>query len=183
MDRLALLMGLRVRGMVPLDDSLASVVADGLAKETARGVILAPQGLEALDKLLADEGLRTNETLHECYERFLTLNARVLKVSTEWQVRIVDGTEVPNDHSDAHYDQELIDRLKQINDRVRECLEKIGACAPRLGAYGPRLDDCIARLRAGDRKAFTAPLYESYHTVWFELHQDLLLTLGLKREE
>jgi hypothetical protein len=36
---------------------------------------------------------------------------------------------------------------------------------------------------AGDRAAFTAPLVESYHTVWFELHQDLLLTLGRQRGE
>ncbi len=34
----------------------------------------------------------------------------------------------------------------------------------------------------GDARAFTAPLAESYHTVWFELHQDFLLTLGLERE-
>ena len=30
-------------------------------------------------------------------------------------------------------------------------------------------------------KDATKPVIESYHTVWFELHEDLLVTLGLDR--
>jgi hypothetical protein len=61
-------------------------------------------------------------------------------------------------------------------------MRKMSACAPRFAPYGTRLDSCVERVMAGDKSAFTAPLKESYHTVWFELHQDLLLTLGLERE-
>ena len=39
------------------------------------------------DKLLADEGLRGSEALTECYERFLGLNKRVLKVSSDTVMR------------------------------------------------------------------------------------------------
>ena len=28
---------------------------------------------------------------------------------------------------------------------------------------------------------FTKPVIDSYHTVWFELHEDLLATLGIER--
>ena len=194
-DHLSVLMALRVQGIAPPDRvaaatgdepagaaaKLADLAATGLAGErTGRvaGFTLTPKGIEHLDKLLADEGLRSSESLKDCYDLFMTINNRVLKVSSDWQVR--DGS--PNDHSDSIYDEGVIDRLVELNDRVRACMRKISACAPRFGPYGSRLDSCVDRLLAGDRSAFTAPLAESYHTVWFELHQDLLLTLGLERE-
>jgi hypothetical protein len=198
MADLPLLMALRVQGICPPDraatacgcdrddasSGLASLVERELAASRGeRGFTITAKGAETLDKLLAEEGLRTSETVTDCYERFLGLNRRVLQVSSDWQVRRDGGVETPNDHTDKHYDEDVIDRLAQIHDRAKLCLEAMGACAPRFARYGSRLDDCVARLQAGDRKAFTAPLYESYHTVWFELHQDLLLTLGLKREE
>ena len=34
---------------------------------------------------------------------------------------------------------------------------------------------------AGDTDWFTKPMIPSYHTVWFELHEDLLATLGIER--
>ncbi len=187
-------MALRVQGLAS-PGRLAAAVPDGSAslddlvsgelcvERGGRGFSLTPKGLRALDELLAEEGLRGHPSLTECYERFLGLNKRVLRVSSDWQLRRDGGVEVPNDHSDPSYDGDVIERLAELHDRVRLCLEKIGGCAPRFAPYAARLDACVARLRAGDRTAFTAPLAESYHTVWFELHQDLLLTLGLEREE
>ena len=51
----------------------------------------------------------------------------------------------------------------------------------RFSAYGPRFAKALARLRAGDLDAFTRPLSGSYHDVWMELHQDLIVTLGMTR--
>ena len=39
----------------------------------------------------------------------------------------------------------------------------------------------ILGVEAGDHQWFTRPLIDSYHTVWFELHEDLLSTLGKER--
>jgi hypothetical protein len=139
-------------------------------------------GADALDELLAAEGLRGSEELVECYDRFLQLNQRVLKVSSDWQLRRDGALEAPNDHSDPDYDAAVIDRLAELHERAKVCLDGIARCAARFGEYTVRLDCCVERLRSGDHSAFTAPLAESYHTVWFELHQDLLLTLGLERE-
>jgi hypothetical protein len=33
----------------------------------------------------------------------------------------------------------------------------------------------------GQPEWFTKPVIDSYHTVWFELHEDLLCTLGIER--
>ena len=56
--------------------------------------------------------------------------------------------------------------------------------APRLDrfrGYGPRLSDAVQRVQKGDTDWFTKPMIASYHTVWFEMHEDLLCTLGIER--
>lgn len=196
---LPLLMALRVQGVTSTDRAGAALcvtadaaaarlaaLADGelAAERTGRitGFTLTQQGLDELNKLIAAEGLCGNKALLECYDRFLQLNDRVLRVCADWQLRRDGGVEVPNDHTNPDYDSSVIDRLAELHARARVCLERVAGCAPRFAPYGARLDSCVDQLRAGDRLAFTAPLAESYHTVWFELHQDLLLTLGLERE-
>jgi hypothetical protein len=198
-DDLELLMALRLQGVSPAERAavatgiavedvqgrLAGFVDNGLATErTGRvaGFTLSPGGAEALDKLLAAEGLHGDAELLDAYDRFLLLNQRVLRVCSDWQVRREGGVEEPNDHSDPSYDAAVIDRVAELNGSARTWLERVAERAPRYASYRARLDDCVERLLAGDGKAFTAPLAESYHTVWFELHQDLLLTLGLERE-
>lgn len=149
---------------------LVALVAAGLAIErTGRlaGFTLTPAGVDAFDKLLADEGLRTSEGLRECYDRFMGVDPVVKTVCTRSQ------TEGPG---------AALDELVELHDRTRVCLRKIIALAPRYAPYLERLDDCVRRLQDGDTSAFTKPLAESYHQVWWELHQDLLLTLGLERD-
>jgi hypothetical protein len=197
-DDLLMFMALRVQGVAtPERASIASGTSvddatsrlntfkkEGLVEERAGrvcGFTLTAQGIQAFDELLAAEGLRSDDALTECYERFLALNERVLKLSTDWQLRCEGGIETPNDHSDPHYDATVIDRLAELHDRARTCLDKIACRAPRFALYRARLDDCVERLVSGDTSAFTALMAESYHTVWFELHQDLLLTLGMER--
>jgi hypothetical protein len=36
-------------------------------------------------------------------------------------------------------------------------------------------------VQSGEIEWFTKPMIESYHTIWFELHEDLLASLGLDR--
>jgi hypothetical protein len=199
-DDLSLLMALRTQGLATAERVATAVASDAataaaglgelmgaeLVKQREgrhTGFMLLPAGAAKLGELLAQEGLRTSASLCECYDRFMQLNTRVLKVCSQWQLRSDGGTEVPNDHSDPDYDASVIDRLSELHARASSCIGKIAACAERYGPYGVRLDSCLERLHAGDRTAFTAPMAESYHTVWFELHQDLLLTLGRERED
>ena len=60
------------------------------------------------------------------------------------------------------------------------CAE-LAATLERFGSYGPRLAEARARVEGGDVDWFTKPMIDSYHTVWFELHEDLLATLGIER--
>ena len=193
---LALLMALRTQGLASvtraataagIDRDVAAELLNGLAdaglaklrERRSSGYMLMPAGTRRLDELLALEGLRAHGGLCASYERFMQLNARVLRVCSDWQLRADD---VPNDHADPDYDADVIHRLHELHMRSAKCVGTIAACATRYAPYGSRLDACIERLEAGDHGAFTAVMAESYHTVWFELHQDLLLTLGLERE-
>ncbi|MBV8161068.1 MAG: hypothetical protein JO265_09110 [Acidimicrobiia bacterium] len=60
-------------------------------------------------------------------------------------------------------------------------MARLGSVLDRFGPYGQRLAAAVERVEAGDHDWFTKPLIDSYHTVWFELHEDLLSTLGKER--
>ena len=39
----------------------------------------------------------------------------------------------------------------------------------------------MAAVGGGDTRFVASPRVDSYHSVWFELHEDLLATLGFER--
>jgi hypothetical protein len=51
----------------------------------------------------------------------------------------------------------------------------------RFGRYSARLRTALERVVAGEPEWFTKPVLDSYHTIWFELHEDLLCTLAIER--
>jgi hypothetical protein len=62
-------------------------------------------------------------------------------------------------------------------------LDDLASAMTRYHPYEPRFGAALAKLDAGEREWFTKPLIDSYHTVWFELHEDLLSTLGIERSQ
>jgi hypothetical protein len=54
---------------------------------------------------------------------------------------------------------------------------------PRLAHYGKRLTMALERAEAGEGDWVSGVRCDSYHTVWFELHEDLLRMLDRQREE
>jgi hypothetical protein len=57
------------------------------------------------------------------------------------------------------------------------------AGAPRLRVYQDKLMAALESAEAGDVAAVSDARTDSYHTVWFELHEDLLRLMGRQREE
>ncbi len=64
--------------------------------------------------------------------------------------------------------------LGPIADGLSEALR-------RFAFYSERFMAALDRVDHGERKWVDAPRIDSCHTVWFELHEDLLATLGLDR--
>jgi hypothetical protein len=115
------------------------------------------------------------------YERFRVLNAGVLDACSRWQARRVAGHAVRNDHADPAYDRRVVADLAALHRRVEPVCHDLAGVLARFRHYGPRLRHALSRVEAGDGDWFTKPVIPSYHTVWFELHEDLLITLGTDR--
>ena len=94
-----------------------------------------------------------------------------------------DGAQVLNDHADPDYDAGVVKRLRAIDDAVQPVCADLADALDRFAHYGPRLAHAIDRLEDGDLDYATKPMIDSYHTVWFELHEDLLATLGIERSK
>ena len=146
----------------------------------ATGWSLTPAGREAHGVLLAAEreacgGL---DVVRTAYDAFLVVNPDLIQVCTNWQVK-PDGS--LNDHADERYDAGVVEALGAIDGLIQPVCERLGDQVARFDAYGQRLSDALARVRAGQGQWLTSPAVESYHTVWFELHEDLLQTLAIDR--
>ena len=111
------------------------------------------------------------------YDRFLARDLELKQLCTEWQLR--DGQ--PNDHADAAYDQAIRDRLGHFDDEVQPVLAGIATILPWSTRYRDRFAAARARFVSGDDSALTGVLCESYHDVWMELHEDLIITQGIDR--
>ena len=113
-------------------------------------------------------------------DAFLDIDHRVKDVVTAWQMR---DPQTPNDHSDAEYDAAVLERLGAIHADAAAWLEPIKPMVSRLADYGARLDRALEAARGGDGRYVASPRVDSYHGVWFELHEDLIQLAGRTREE
>jgi len=160
--------------------ALEALAAGGDAKEAAGRFMLTPEGRARLATLLDEERGGVDEpALRALYEQFDEHNSALKEVVTAWQLR--DGE--PNDHSDPAYDADVVARLVALHERFSPLLAQMVASVARLAPYPGRFDNAIARLREGDHTFIARPITDSYHTVWFELHEDLIGLLGLSREQ
>jgi hypothetical protein len=178
----ALLHDLRLRGFRParggpVEDELA---AAGLVMVRGANLALAPAGREAHATWARLTPGSEEETLaRSTYERFLVFNLEFLRICTDWQLK--PGNQ-PNDHSDAAYDFKILERLDRLDERTGALLEALGRAIPRFAGYRARLTDALDRI--GDDRAWLAsPRCDSYHTVWMQLHEDLLSAVGVNRAD
>jgi DNA-binding MarR family transcriptional regulator len=166
-----------------LSDVVDTIVDAGWANRREgrmAGTMLTPAGRARYDELRAERSLddAQSRTVAELYAAFLPINTDFKQICAAWQMR--DDT-TPNDHTDAEYDSAVIADLAAGNDRVNAILTTAAEGMPRWSRYQVRLDSALAKVRGGDKAAFARPMYDSYHDIWMELHQDLLLTAGRER--
>jgi hypothetical protein len=91
------------------------------------------------------------------------------------------GSSAPNDHKDPEYDWGIFDRLSSIDDRVGPLVTSVARNVDRFGPYRERLRTARRKVDEGGHEWLTSPRIDSYHTVWMQLHEDLLLALGKER--
>jgi hypothetical protein len=176
-----------ITGRDDLDGVLDELVAEELVKlRTGRigGYTLTKQGREAHPALVASAVTDAERGgVSRTYDAFLPVNGRFKEVCTRWQMRPgPDGGTQPNDHADTAYDSSVIGELGLVHEDAVRALRPAAEVSPRFGRYADRFSAALNRVRSGDAAAFARPMTHSYHDVWMELHEDLLLTLGRERE-
>jgi DNA-binding MarR family transcriptional regulator len=161
--------------------ALSDLVAAGQAEEVNGWLKLTPAGRAALAERLAAERADVDRAaITAAYAEFDRHNSAFKQLVTDWQLK--DGV-TPNDHTDAPYDAKLVERLGELHVGFLPLLERIVLLAPRLSHYPQRLSAALAAVRAGDHSWLARPLIDSYHTVWFELHQDVMGLAGVRRTD
>ncbi len=170
---LAHLRGLSTQGWVALDPG-----PFGGWSLTGSGRVVEQEMLQAeMDRTGAGDQVRA------CYQSFLPLNPTLLQVSGDWQMRrLTSSTHILNDHADPDYDAGVLSRLIRIDDAIQSALDDLTSHCLRFGVHGKRLATALQRSLNGEIEYVTDSL-ESYHTIWFQLHEDLLSTLGISRED
>jgi hypothetical protein len=188
-SELTVLQAVRLKGRISPDDLSATLGEDvsaavdrlieaGLLLD-GRALRVSPDGRARLDELLITERRRADQaTLSAAHRDFRSVNTEFKALVTDWQLK--DGR--PNTHEDAGYDAAVLARLDGVHRTVTPIIAAAAAQLPRLGRYAAKLQAALDKIAAGDTAWLSRPLIDSYHTVWFELHEELILAAGLTRE-
>ncbi len=171
---------LRIRGTAADDGEVADRLVDaGFAVRRREVLMLTPAGRAEADVAFRLEG-ESEEAVLGAYERFLPLNRTLLQICTDWQLR---PGHVPNDHADKPYDWAVVDRLVALDEQTGPVVRGLGRRVSRFAQYRDRLRGARRRVQDDEHDWLLSPRIDSYHTVWMQLHEDLLLGLGLDRAE
>jgi hypothetical protein len=164
---------------------LARAVANGRLTEVGGKYLLTSAGQMILmgeySRFYSD--LRGDQAFSEAYTRFELINRDLKQLITDWQTLEVGGRRIANDHTNREHDARIIDRLGALHERFEPVLKSLTAAVPRLQVYARGLDHALERAEAGDGAWVSEVKIDSYHTVWFELHEELLRLVGRQREE
>jgi hypothetical protein len=180
LDEFAVLHIARIKGVLPAavithaGQVVERLQEEGLLRVHGPTARLTGTGLKAHGRQLQQQRAVVDlDTIEAAYGRFLAVNVPVKRACAEWQQRGPDPEALFNVSAE----------LAEYLGRVRPSLQRAAAVLPRFGGYLERLDDAAARSAGGDGAYVTSPSVDSFHTIWFECHEDYLLTLGRERED
>lgn len=187
-SELAVLMVLRVRGRADpaaMAQAVGCAVPDAaevLGRLAARGAVapavapgrphglvtLTEAGRSELARLLAAEPLDRG-ALAAHYERFLVVDRELKQAITAWQ--LADDPRKPAA-------QAAVLTVAAAAGGVAAALARVAA---RFAPYPHRIAAAVAAIATGEPRFVASSRVDSLHQVWFELHEDLLVTLGRSR--
>ena len=181
----------RVAGITGLEqDRIESVLIDlgvqgWVRRETGPfggGWTLTADGHRTDAEWVADElwDRQARGEVERALRDFTELNPVLLDLCSAWQLRPVGAGTVLNDHSDPGHDARILAGIDECLAGLDVVLDGVTPALPRFDRYGSRLHWARERVAQGELSAVADDL-ESIHTIWFQLHEDLLVTLGLTR--
>ena len=162
---------------------LDQLVVDGLATRVAGAYRLTDSGTTRAEALRAAEqaGWGIDRAV-DALDAFLAIDQQVKDTVTAWQLRD-PAAQVFNDHSDAAYDAGVLERLVAVHRQAMAWLTPRESGWPRLAGYRIRLGRAVGGAIGGDGRFVASPRVDSYHGIWFELHEDLIQLAGRTRAD
>lgn len=134
------------------------------------GWSLTEAGRRHNEAQLSDELDRTGARagVTAAHEEFLPLNARATEVFTAWQL------------GNGGASTGVYGQLADLAGALGRLEGRLAALLARFAGYHDRFAGALARV--GDDPAWiTGMEVDSCHRIWFELHEDLVATLGVPR--
>ncbi|MCP3996416.1 MAG: pyruvate, phosphate dikinase [bacterium] len=203
LDRDALVNVMLIKGFVTPNDlapvlfanadavsaELDSLVAEGLAELIGGSALAGMFQLSADGKAMGAQRIAADgqswgaAEASKALDDLLPLDHRMKAIMTDWQMREVDGQQVLNDHADEAHDAKVLAEFVSLHGDSVAWLAELSRGLPRLGSYVARLDRAAAEVAGGETNYLASPRIDSFHNVWFELHEDLILLAGRTREE
>lgn len=155
-----------------LDDAVARGLARSRTGGRVEGYMLTGDGRQRHVTLREQEVSAAEvEALAAAYDAFLAPNREFKQITTDWQTEANGDVQV------------VLPRMTALQEQLRGVLETAGAAVPRMQAYQARFDKALADFEGGNGDALAKPMSGSYHDIWMELHEDLLLTMGRERSD
>jgi hypothetical protein len=148
------------------------------------GWSLTAEGRAENQRQLAHERASADpdDVIGSVYRDFLPLNARLVRACTEWQVKPTrEDRLAPNDHTDPSWDDRILDELAALGIALAPLIARLTRVLPRFAGYDTRFDAALHRAQAGQNEWVDRTTNDSCHRVWFQLHEDLVATLGIDR--
>jgi hypothetical protein len=122
------------------------------------------------------------ERVSKVYREFLPLNTRLRRACTDWQLRPASGERLTtNDHSDPAWDADVLAELVDVDRALGPLVGRLGDALARFQGYDTRFSAALRHAERGEVGWIDRSDIDSCHRVWFELHEDLIATLGLDR--
>ena len=163
---------------------LAQLGAASLIEAATGGDRLTGEGkLRALAAFDADRQRVGADRLAELLGSFHELDLRMKDTVTAWQLRPSGDEPVFNDHSDPGYDAQVLERLSELHHDAVAWVAPLTAAFARFERYQGRLEWALTVAQGGDQRYVASPRVDSYHSVWFELHEDLIRLIGRRRSD
>ena len=155
-----------------------------LAESSAGTLRLTGEGrLKALATFEADRLTLSEERCVAFLEAFPAYDGRMKEIVTAWQMRDVGDDAVFNDHTDVEYDERVLKDLGALHAETIQWLAPLCGELRRFAAYQARLTRALDQAGGGDQRYVASPRVDSYHSIWFELHEDLIRLAGRRRSD
>lgn len=105
-----------------------------------------------------------------------------MRACSDWQLRPTpEDPLAANDHTDLGWDARVLDELTTLGATLSPLTERLTGILTRFAGADTRFAAALQRARAGQTEWVDRSDIDSCHRVWFQLHEDLIATLGIDR--